>query len=49
MNAELKKRARRKAERPIEILDAAFEEFAKNGYAATRLEDVAAGWVMSSR
>ena len=38
----IKKRARRKAERPAEILDAAFEEFVKNGYAATRLEDVAA-------
>jgi AcrR family transcriptional regulator len=36
-----KTRARRKAERPGEILDAAFEEFVKNGYAATRLEDVA--------
>jgi AcrR family transcriptional regulator len=35
-------RARRKAERPSEILDAAFEEFALHGYAATRLEDVAA-------
>ena len=39
---DVKKRARRKAERPAEILDAAFEEFVKNGYAATRLEDVAA-------
>lgn len=37
----LKPRARRKAERPAEILDAAFEEFVKEGYAATRLEDVA--------
>jgi AcrR family transcriptional regulator len=36
-----KPRARRKAERPAEILDAAFEEFVKSGYAATRLEDVA--------
>ncbi|NEW85854.1 TetR/AcrR family transcriptional regulator [Rhodopseudomonas sp. WA056] len=36
------KRARRKAERPSEILDAAFEEFVMHGYAATRLEDVAA-------
>ncbi|MFA5902282.1 MAG: helix-turn-helix domain-containing protein, partial [Hyphomicrobium sp.] len=35
-------RARRKAERPNEILDAAFEEFALHGYAAARLEDVAA-------
>jgi AcrR family transcriptional regulator len=42
MSSEAKKtRARRKAERPTEILDAAFEEFVKNGYAATRLEDVA--------
>ena len=38
---KMKERARRKAERPAEILDAAFEEFVKNGYAATRLEDVA--------
>jgi AcrR family transcriptional regulator len=35
-------RARRKAERPGEILDAAFEEFVQKGYPATRLEDVAA-------
>jgi len=35
-------RRRRKAERPAEILDAAFEAFAERGYAATRLEDVAA-------
>ncbi len=35
-------RARRKAERPGEILEAAFEEFVLNGYAATRLDDVAA-------
>ena len=42
MDPQIKKRARRKAERPAEILDAAFEEFAKSGYAATRLEDVAA-------
>ncbi len=35
-------RARRKAERPGEILQAAFEEFVDKGYAATRLEDVAA-------
>lgn len=37
----LKPRARRKAERPAEILDAAFEEFVEHGYAAARLEDVA--------
>jgi len=36
-----KRRERRKAERPGEILDAAFEEFVASGYAATRLEDVA--------
>jgi len=42
MTGELKKRARRKAERPGEILEAAFEEFVKSGYGATRLEDVAA-------
>jgi AcrR family transcriptional regulator len=35
-------RRRRKAERPGEILDAAFEAFSERGYAATRLEDVAA-------
>lgn len=35
------KRARRKQERPAEILEAAFEEFAEHGFAATRLEDVA--------
>ena len=34
-------RRRIKAMRPAEILDAAFEEFVLNGYAATRLEDVA--------
>jgi AcrR family transcriptional regulator len=37
----MKPRARRKAERPGEILGAAFEEFVERGYAATRLEDVA--------
>lgn len=37
-----KARARRKAERPGEILEAAYEEFSRNGYAATRLGDVAA-------
>ncbi len=34
-------RRRRKAERPKEILDAAFEEFSRNGYSATTLEQVA--------
>lgn len=33
--------AQRKALRPLQILDAAFEEFVKNGYSAARLEDVA--------
>ncbi|HET8727991.1 MAG TPA: TetR/AcrR family transcriptional regulator [Alphaproteobacteria bacterium] len=32
---------RRKEERPQEIVDAALKEFAINGYAATRLDDVA--------
>jgi AcrR family transcriptional regulator len=41
MVAPKRRQARRKAERPGEILDAAFEEFVKHGYAATRLEDVA--------
>lgn len=41
MGAPKRLRTRRKAERPGEILDAAFEEFVKHGYAATRLEDVA--------
>lgn len=34
-------RRRRKAERPKEILDAAFEEFSRSGYAATTLDQVA--------
>ena len=34
-------RSRRKAERPGEILEEAFEEFSLRGYAGTRLEDVA--------
>ncbi len=32
---------RRKEDRPQEIADAAFEAFAENGYAATRIDDVA--------
>jgi AcrR family transcriptional regulator len=42
MTAETKVRARRKAFRPDEILDAALEEFTRHGYAGTRLDDVAA-------
>ncbi len=38
----MKARARRKAERPGEILEAAFDAFAERGFAATRMEDVAA-------
>src|SRR5215469_3580593 len=34
-------RRRRKAERPGEILEAAFTEFARNGYAATTLDQIA--------
>jgi AcrR family transcriptional regulator len=34
-------RRRRKAERPQEILEAAFVEFSRNGYAATTLDDIA--------
>jgi len=37
-----RKRERRGDTRPQEIVAAAFEEFAEKGYAATRLEDVAA-------
>lgn len=41
--AEAKKmtRAEQKVLRPLQILDAAFEEFTKKGYAATRVEDIA--------
>jgi AcrR family transcriptional regulator len=34
-------RAEQKALRPIQILDAAFEEFVANGFTATRVEDIA--------
>ncbi|NEH21173.1 TetR family transcriptional regulator (plasmid) [Pantoea agglomerans] len=34
-------RAQQKAQRPQEIMEAAFEEFAIKGYAATRLDDIA--------
>src|SRR4051812_27139237 len=36
------KRRERRDTRPQEIVDAAFEEFATHGYAATKVEDVAA-------
>lgn len=34
-------RAEQKALRPVQILDAAFEEFKENGFTATRVEDIA--------
>jgi AcrR family transcriptional regulator len=34
-------RAEQKASRPLQILDAAFEEFVEKGYVATRVEDIA--------
>lgn len=34
-------RAEQKARRPMQILEAAFEEFVKNGYAAAKVDDVA--------
>ncbi len=39
--AEKLTRAEQKAQRRLEIVDAAFEEFAKNGFTATRVEDIA--------
>src|SRR5579864_4095876 len=41
LEARTETRRRRKAERPQEILEAAFVEFSRNGYAATTLEQVA--------
>ena len=35
---------RRKEDRPQEIADAAFSEFAKKGYSATRIDDVTVLW-----
>ena len=35
-------RSRRKADRPAEVLEAALEQFAARGFAATRMEDIAA-------
>ncbi|MCX5515077.1 TetR/AcrR family transcriptional regulator [Kaistia algarum] len=40
-NANKLTRAEQKALRPIQILDAAFEEFVANGFTATRVEDIA--------
>ena len=42
MTADPPKRRRRKEARPAEILDAGMAAFAENGFAGTRLEDVAA-------
>src|SRR5580704_3930439 len=41
MGVQVDTRRRRKAERPKEILEAAFEEFSRNGYASTTLDQVA--------
>lgn len=41
MTGATRARARRKAERPQELLEAAFQEFTLKGFEATRLEDVA--------
>lgn len=40
-NAQKLTRAEQKALRPTQILDAAFEEFVKTGFTATRVEDIA--------
>jgi AcrR family transcriptional regulator len=41
MEARTEPRRRRKAERPQEILEAAFGEFSRNGYATTTLDQIA--------
>jgi len=41
LDARPETRRRRKAERPQEILEAAFSEFSRNGYATTTLERIA--------
>jgi len=41
MDARTETRRRRKAERPQEILEAAFVEFSRNGYATTTLDAIA--------
>ena len=41
LETRLETRRRRKAERPQEILEAAFTEFSRNGYATTTLDQIA--------
>jgi len=41
MDSRPESRRRRKAERPSEILEAAFAEFSRNGYATTTLDQIA--------
>jgi AcrR family transcriptional regulator len=43
VEARIDTRRRRKAERPQEILEAAFVEFSRNGYATTTLDQIAEG------
>ena len=43
LEARTETRRRRKAERPQEILEAAFVEFSRNGYAVTTLDQIAEG------
>ena len=43
LEARTDTRRRRKAERPQEILEAAFVEFSRNGYATTTLDQIAEG------
>src|SRR5262249_32283430 len=42
MNEQMPRWKRRKADRPAEILNAALDCFAERGFAATRMDDVAA-------
>lgn len=42
MKAQESKRQRRKAERPAELLEAALEVFAEKGFAAARMDEIAA-------
>jgi AcrR family transcriptional regulator len=41
LEARTDTRRRRKAERPQEIIEAAFTEFSRNGYATTTLDQIA--------